>query len=134
MRFDQIHSSIRTIVSNGNVINKRRERQLINLIDEHKSISNEIHKLNLMLRRSAGVMSIVLSTDRMIILHLFINFNNNIFVNVMLVATCCVLFVFGFGLTYLFSRQIKSAHQSDKLIYSTLCRFNMRLKFKFKVN
>ena len=71
MRFDQIHSSIKSIASNGNfiskrrekqsiksikpngkwnAINKRRQKQLINLIEEHKSVSYEIHKLNLMLR------------------------------------------------------------------------------------
>ena len=134
MRFDQIHSSIKSIVSNGNVIHKRRERQLVNLIEEHKSVSNEIYKLNLMLRRSAGGMSIVLTTVRIMLFHLLINFNNNIFVNILLVTVSCLLFIFGFGLTYLFSRQIKSAHQSDKLIYSILCTFTMRLQYKFKVN
>ena len=133
--FDQIHSSIKSIVSNGkwNVINKRKEKQLINLIEEHKSVSNEIYKLNSMLRRSAAVMSIVLSTIRIIFLFVLINFYNNIFVNMMLGGSFLLLFVFGFGLTYLFSRQIKSAHQSNELIYSTLCRFNMRLQFRFKV-
>ena len=136
MRFDQIHSSIKSIVLNGkfNVINKRREKQLINLIEEHKSVSNEIHKLNLMFRLSAGVMTMVLSINRIISLYVLINFHNNIVVNVMLSALLFIIIIFGFGLTYLFSIQIKSAHQSDKLIYLLLYRFEMRLRFKFKVN
>ena len=135
MRFDQINSSIKSIVPNDkcNVINKRREKQLINLIWKHKSISEEVYKLNLMFQWSAGVMSIVLSTDRVIAFYLLINFNNNILVNMLLSIGLCLIVIFGFGLTYLFSRQIKSAHQSDKLINSILCKFNMRLQFKFKV-
>ena len=134
MRFDQIHSSIKSILSNGDVINKRREIQLSKLIKEHKSVSSEIHKLNSMLRRSAGAMSIALTIVRIILLYLLINFNNNIFLNIVLIISFSISFIFGFGLTYLFSRQIKSAHQNDKLIYLILCTFNMRLRFKFKVN
>ena len=135
LRFDQIHSSIKSIVSNGksNVINKRRGKRFINLIKEHKSVSNEIHKLNLMVRWSAGAMSIALSTCRILNLYTLINFKFNIFVNIILFDAFLALIFFGFGMTYLFSHQIKSAHQSDKLIYSILCKFNMRLKFKFKV-
>ena len=51
LRFDQIHSSIESIVPNGKVINKRKEIQMINLIKEHNSVSNEIVKLNFMIRR-----------------------------------------------------------------------------------
>ena len=41
-RFDQIHSSIKSIIPNGksNIINKRKEKQLIKLINEHKLLSN----------------------------------------------------------------------------------------------
>ena len=135
MRFDQIHSSIKSIVSNGkwSVINKRREKQLKNLIEEHKSVSNEIHKVNLMLRRSVGAMFIALSMNRVNTLYVLINFENNIFVVLMLSITSFLIFTFGFGLTYLFSHQIKSAHQNYKLIYSILCKFNMKLRFRFKV-
>ena len=135
MRFDQIHLAIKSNLQNGkcNIINKRIKKQLINLIDEHKRISNEVHKLNLMLRRSAGFMSITMSTVRIIVLFLVINYKNNIFVNIMLSSVFIILFVFGFGMTYLFSCQITSAHQSQKLIYSILSCCKMRLQFKFKV-
>ena len=135
LRFDQIHSSIVSIVSNGkwNVINRRREKQLINLIDEHNKLSNEIHRINLMLRKSAAVLLVILSVNRIIAFYLLINFKNNIFLEILLFMTLFLIINFGFGLTFLFSRQIKSAHQSYKLIDLLLCRFKMRLKFRFKV-
>ena len=135
MRFDQIYSSIKSIVSNGksNIINKRREKKLKNLIEEHKSVSNEIQKVNSIFRRSVGAMFITLSVNRVNALYVLINYKNNIFVVLMLSFTLFLIFTFGFGLTYLFSHQIKSAHQSYKLIYSILCKFKMKLRFRFKV-
>ena len=103
------------------------------MIVEHNTVSIEIHKLNLVLRRSQGVMSMVLSTVRIIILHLLIRFNNNIFLNMMLSIAFCILVVFGFALSYLLTLQIKSAHQSDKLINSILIKSKMRFKLKLKV-
>ena len=103
------------------------------MIEEYKIVSNEIDKLNLMLRQSAGVMTLSVSTGRIIILLKVIYFNGNFFVSLLLLVEFCLLFFFGFGLTYLFSRQIKSAHQSYKLIYSILSRSKMRLQFKLKV-
>ena len=82
MRFDQIHSSIKSVVSNCKmkVIDKRRRKQLMNIIEEHKLVSNEIHKLNLMIRRSAGFFSFVYSADRIIILYLISIINDPFFV------------------------------------------------------
>lgn len=136
LRYDQIHSEIKSIIPNGqlNVINKRIERKLANLIGEHKVISNEIAKLNLMLRRAAGGLAIFLITDRIIVLYLLISFKNNIFVIVMLLYQFLMLFIFSFATTFLCSQQIKSAHQSYKLIQSVLFRFDMRLPFRRKVN
>ena len=52
-----------------------------------------------------------------------------------LMAIVFVLYlVFGFALSYLFSLQIKSAHQSYQLTNSIISRCKMRLTLKFKVN
>lgn len=136
LRYDQIHSEIKSIVPNGqwNVINKRVEKRILKSIGEHKVISNEIDKLNRMLRRAAGGLAIFLITDRIIVLYLLISFKNNAFVIVMLLCQFLLLFIFGFAITFLCSQQIKSAHQSYKLIQSILFRFNMRLPFKRKVH
>ena len=137
LRYDQIHSEIKSILpENGqqNVINIRIEKLMLKLIGEHKVISNEIEKLNRMLRRAAGGLAIFLITDRIIVLYLLISFKNNIFVIVMLLCQFLLLFIFGFAITFLCSQQIKSAHQSYKLIQSILFRFDMRLPFKRKVH
>ena len=142
IRFNQIHLSIKSIVLNGDwndinkiikIINKRTENRLINLIKEHENVSNEIHQLNLMIRRAAGGLAIFFIIDRIIVIYLLINYNNNVFVIVMLLCQFLILFIFGFAITYLCSRQIKSAHQSYKLIYSILCKSKIRLQFRFKV-
>ena len=133
LRFDQIHSSFESIVPNGFVISKRKEIQLTNLIKEHNSVSNEIKKLNLMIRKSACIAVVLNSANKNLILYLLTLHNDNIFVKLFLYCVFVVLFIMGFALTYLFSRQIKSAHQSYKLIYSILCNLKMRMKFKFKV-
>ena len=89
---------------------------MINLIDEHKTVSNEIHKLNLIFLWSVGVMAIVLSIIRIILIFVLINLDNDFFANIFLSGGFIILTIFGFGLTYLFSLQIKSTHQSRKLI------------------
>ena len=78
-------------------------------------------------------MSFTVKITRIILLFILINFNNNILVDIFVSGEFYILFIFCFGMTYLFSLQIKSAHQSNKLIYSILCKFNMKLSFKLKV-
>ena len=74
LRFDQIHLSIKSIIKNGklNIMSKRRQKRLIKLIDKHKLVSNEIHKLNLIIRNSAYAMKVMFSANRIIILYLII--------------------------------------------------------------
>ena len=107
---------------------------MINLIEEHKSVSDEIVNLNLMFRRSAFGMLITLSAERILMLYMLIQWNsNNIFVNIFFLTSFFQLIALGLGITYLFSLQIKSAHQSHNLIYSNLSRRKMKMEFKLKV-
>ena len=137
MRFDQINLQIKSILPNQewNIIriNQRREKQLIKLIDEHRLLCNEIHKLNLMIRRSACFMTLLLSAGRVIILYLLINFNKILILEILAIIGFLVFFIIGFGLTLLFSLQIKSAHQSLKFVQTIFRKYKMRLKFRFKV-
>lgn len=136
LRFHQIHHKIKSIIPNGKCssLSKTSQTQLINLIQEHKDISNQIHKLNLMIRRAAGGLAIFLITDRIIVLYLLINYNNNAFVVVMLLCQFLMLFIVGFAITFLCSRQIKSANQSYELVQSILCRFNIKLPLRLKAS
>ena len=63
------------------------------MINEHKSVYNGIYKLNLMLRRPAGLMSIVVKIDRIILLFILINFNNNILVDIFVSGAFCILYL-----------------------------------------
>ena len=132
LRYDQINNRIKEIIPKRKVINKRVRKLLIKLIDEHNQLSIEIHKLNLMMRRTAAATYTITSIVKIMALYLLIN-SNQIYIKFMLSDIFIILYVFCFGLTYLFSMQIKSAHQPLKFIYSILCTHKMRLSFKLKV-
>ena len=132
LRFDQINNQIEKIISNRKVINKKVEKLFIKLINEHNQLSVEIHKLNLMMRRTAAATFFITSNVKIIALYLLIN-SNQVYIKFMMLDIFIILYVFCFGLTYLFSLQIESAHQTLKSIYSILCKFKMRFSFKLKV-
>ena len=135
MRFDQIHSSIKSIVSNGrcNVINKRREKQLKNLIEEHRSLAYEVHQFNLMVRWSLVGMIMAFSMTRIVVIYYLIITKNKIFINVFSICVLIIVGLFGFSMNYLFTLQMKSAHQSYKLIYCILTGRKMKFRFRLKV-
>ena len=132
LRFDQINNRIKEIILNKKVISKRVRKLLIKLIHEHNQLSIEIHKLNLMMRRTAAATYIITSIVKIIALYLLIN-SNQVYIKFMLLDIIIILYVFCFGLTYLFSMQIKSAHQILKFIYSILYNCKMRFSLKLKV-
>ena len=134
MLFDQINQHIQQILSDGGlkIITKRKEDQLYTLLYQHNLISIEVHKVNLMLRKTAALLFITFSLIKIVSLYVMINTINPLMK--MLVTNVFVLFfIFGFGLTYLFSMQIKSAHKSFKTIHSAICKFTMKLPIKLKV-
>lgn len=65
LRFDQINHRISKLFNQkSNVINMKREKLLIYLIKKHNFISIEMNEINLMIRRSAAVMFIILSISK----------------------------------------------------------------------
>ena len=56
----------------------------------------------------------------------------------LLIAWILLIFImytiFGFGLSYLLTQQIKSAHQSYKIIHSIICKHKMKLQNRLKVS
>ena len=131
-RFDQINKQIKSITPNGKVINKMREKHLIKLINEHNLTSIEIYKINLMLRRTAATTFFIYSIIKVNLVYFLINFDN-VFVKMLMFLLIITLAMFSFALSYLFTQQIKSAHQRYKLIHSVVCNYKIRLKFKLKV-
>ena len=73
MRFDQLYRQIKSITPNGKVISKRKEKLLLGLFHEHNKLAVEIHKINLLFRRSVAGAFINLSFMKIITLHLIFN-------------------------------------------------------------
>ena len=115
------------------IINKTKQRQLISLIHEHNLASIEIHKLNLIIRRSVGCIFITFAMIKIISLYLMVN-SNEFFIKLFFVQFNFFMLISGFTLSYLFSLQIKSAHQSLKIVHSIICKCKMKLRLKLKVS
>ena len=130
-RFDQINHRIKSLIPNGKVIGKRRQRYLIKLINQQNLASIKIYKINLMIRRTAAAI-FTYSITKANMIYLLIKFNN-VLVKIIMFNAFISLALFSFVLSYLFMKQIKSAHQSYKLIDSVICTFKMNLRFKLKV-
>ena len=142
MIFDQINHEINSI-SNENqstffkrrkiIINKTKQRQLISLINEHNLAAIEIHKCNLIFRRTVGCVFITFAMMKIISLYLIVHFNG-FFIKMFLMQFNFITLIFGFAGSYLLTLQIKSAHQSLKTVYSFVCKYEMDLRLKLKVS
>ena len=141
MIFGQINHQINLIVNEKStffkrrqiIMNKTKQRQLISLIHEHNLASIEIHKINLIARRTVGCHFITFSMVKIISLYLMVN-TNEFFIKLFLTQFNFLILIIGFGICYLFNLQIKSAHQPLKTVYSIVCKYKINLRFKLKVS
>ena len=133
-RFDQLNDEIKSIIPNGRgrVINKRRGKLIQQLINQHNLLSLEIDKFNLLLRRSAAMMFIVCALIKIITLYLTIYMKHTL-IRILVGNAFIIFFIFGFGVSILFSLQINSAKNNYKFIHSVVCNYKMKLKLRFKV-
>ena len=132
--FDQMNIKLK-LLTNGKskVIFKNRETEFIRLIDEHNKTAIKIHEMNVAINRIAAALFICLSLAKIFSLYLVVNVKDPI-LKILLANIFIFFFIFGFGSSIVFSLQIKSAHQSQRLIHFILCRYRMRLSFRLKVN
>ena len=133
MRFDQLHHQIKSIIPKGEIIIKRREKKLKNIIYRHNQLAIEVHEMNLMVRRTVASLFIHCSLMKIISLHLMFT-TKDFFIKSLAFNVFIIYLVFGMAITYLLSQQIKSAHQSLKLIHFVVCKYKMKITFKLKVN
>lgn len=134
-RFDQINRRFKFISSKlqtSTIIPKKRESQLIRLIDQHNQMAIEIHTFNMILRRIAAMIFLSLSLVLIVTIYLAIHMKDNL-LRIFIINMFLCFFIFGFVLTYVFALQIESAHQSYKLIHSLICKFKMRFIIRMKV-
>lgn len=133
--FQQINVKFKQIIPNGNLryIFGRRGKKLTGLIQEHNNMSIEIHNLNLIARRIIAVKFIAVSFINIFSLY-FLIYSKAILLIRLLQANMFISFIISsFALKFFFSRQIKSAHQIDKFIYSIVCKYKMSLKQRMQL-
>ena len=141
MIFGQINDKINLISNEKSklfkrrnlIINKTKRKQLISLIHEHNLSAIEIHKLNLITRRSMACVFIAFSMMKIISLYLLVNFED-FFIKLFLIIFNLLALIFGFSACYLFTLQIKSAHQPLKTVHSIVCKYKMDLRLRLKVS
>ena len=134
MRFDQIHQKIKSILLNGkwkNIIG-RKEKLLLDLIDENNQVSVELNNLNMMIRHTIAATFTYFAFAKIVSLYLMINAENNL-LKFLAVVIAEAYLLFGLVLTHLFSQQFNSAHQSVNFMHLVVCRYKMRLSLRLKV-
>ena len=70
-----MHHKIKSIIPNGKwkYINERREKLLLDFIDEQNHLAIQVHKANIMFRRSITAMFINISLVKIVALHMTLN-------------------------------------------------------------
>ena len=131
-RFDQLNDQIKSAIPTKILINFKIEKQLLNLIRKHNQLALKVNRLNMLLRPTAATFFITLSLIKIISLYLII-YMKHLLIRILVINVFVTFFFFGFGMSLAFSLQIKSAHQSIKLIYSIFSKHKMRLLLRFKV-
>ena len=88
---------------------------------------------NVMNRRSTATMFLILSLIKIVSFYLIISIKDA-FTKLIITNVFVMTFMFGFELSYLFSIQIISTHQSHKQIYLILSNYKMKSFIRLKVN
>ena len=141
MKFRQINHQIDLILDEKGIFFKRKiliidntkERQLISLIHEHNLAAIEIHKVNLIIRRTTACLFLTFAIMKIISLYLMVNINE-FFMKMFLLIFDLFMLTFGFAGCYLPTLQIKSAHQPLKTVHSIVCKYKTSLRLKLKVS
>lgn len=141
MIFGQINYQINLILNEKStffikrklILNKTKQRKLINLIHEHSLKATEIHKFNLIIRRTIGCFFISYSIGIIMALYLLVN-SNEFIIKLLLIEGNLVALIFGFSICYLLTLLIKSAHQPLNTVRSIVCKYKTNLRLKLKVS
>ena len=132
VRFDQLNNQIKSIIPNRKVISKRKEKILLDLINEHNQLAVEIHKLRMMVRRSFASQFINFSLIKILILYLIFT-SKDLSIKFIVIIAFAFLSIFESETCISLSLQIGSAHQIFKFIHFLVCRYKMRFKLRLKV-
>ena len=134
-RFEQINHQFKSIanrLSTSLTIPRKTEMKLIRLIYQHNKLGLEIYIINMIVRRIAAMLFLSISFILIVTIYLSIHMKDNL-LRIFIINMVLIFFICGFLLTYIFSLQIKSAHQSYQLIHSIVCKYKMRFRIRIKV-
>ena len=133
--FDQINDQFKIIYKRSSkVVSLIDQMRLIKLIEMHDQRSQQIKQMNEFVRRTLLLLFIFLALVQTIPLHLYMESDQFIYQIIFLVFLLIAM-MFGFGVVFVISIQIRSAHKPSKIIYCILSRksnhkINLYLKFK----
>ena len=134
LRFDQLNNQIKAIQNTrSKIIFPMREHLFIKLINEHNSLALEVNKFNLLFRKTAAALFVCLSFSKITTIYLSI-YMKHTFTRILMISGFSYLFLFGFGITCIYSLQINSSKSSYKMFHSIVCRCKMKLQLRLKVN
>ena len=134
LRFDQFNHQIKQIQNTrSKIIFPNRENLLIKLINEHNSLAVEVNKFNLLFRKTAAGMFVCFSLSKITTIYLSI-YMKHTFARILMITAFSYFFLFGFGITCIYSLQINSSKSSYKMFHSIVCRSKMKLQLRLKVN
>lgn len=129
--FDQINEKIQAIDKRSfNSISYMDQMRLLRCIKQHDLRAQQINLINTLARRSGALLFLIIGFIPTLPLHLYLESDQLIFQIIFLFFVIITL-TFGFGVVFLLSMQIKSAHQPSKFVYKILTRDLHQRKFSF---
>ena len=130
--FDQINDQIETIYKRStNSLSIVCQLHLIKLIKKHQIITKQMYQLNIFICRTALIYFIVITLFQIIVLNLYFD-SDSLFYKIAYIVLLSASITFGFGVVFLSSLQINSAHKPAKLIRKILYKSKRKLNFYFK--
>ena len=135
LRYDQLNYQLKSIeqsIRKQKSIFIGRQKIFLELIHVHNSLAIEIQKCNLLLRRTVATMFIGFSLIKIITLYMAIYVKNTL-IRILAVNIFVLLFIFGFGISLLYSLQIHSSKSSYKIIHSIVCNCKISIRLRLQV-
>lgn len=136
--FDQINEEIREIDKRSfDYISYMDQMRLLRFVKRHDLRAQQINLVNNLARRSGVLLFLIIGFLPIVPLHLYLESDQWIF-QVIFLSFVLITLIFGFGVVFLLSMQVKSAHLPSQLVYKILTRNSHKQKlsfyFKWKVN
>lgn len=129
--YDQINDKIK-LICKSKLLTRIHRLSLFKAIQQHNLCSIQLNKMNLLFNLTAAIATVILSLNQLILINAIMNITSFYF-NIALIFISIMVFICNFILTYFFSLQIKSAHQSYQQLFS-LIKFKFSLPLKWQVN